>query len=156
MSANNDRPTLREYNALGMLIGLAAFNSITVNLPFSSALYRKLCGKRLHLNDLMEYDPLLARGLQTLLDFEGDVAETFGQTFVYTWEEFGVVHTKQLIENGANVIVTNHNRKGNYIKYCQTLCANMDHQNMSLNIYIMSSLNHVRNHSLRFRVASML
>lgn len=48
------------------------------------AVYKKLMNEDLSLKDLQDLQPQLARGFEQLLEFEGDVADTFCQTFQVT------------------------------------------------------------------------
>lgn len=48
------------------------------------AVYKKLMKEDLSLKDLQDLQPQLARGFEQLLEFEGDVADTFCQTFQVT------------------------------------------------------------------------
>lgn len=43
--------------------------------------YKKVMGKEMQLDDLKDVQPQLFRGLQQLLDFDGDVEGTFCLTF---------------------------------------------------------------------------
>ena len=55
--------------------------------------------------------PELARGLQQLLDFEGDVEATFARNFVVEHDFFGELRTVELKPGGSNIPVTNDNRQ---------------------------------------------
>ncbi len=68
-------------------------------------------------NDLKEAFPTLASNLEKLLLFEGDVEEVFSLNFVVTYDYFGEMRTHELKPNGANIPVTNDNRKGNKLIY---------------------------------------
>ena len=54
----------------------------------------------------------LARGLEGMLEYEGNVEETFMQTFSLSFKDvFGDVPHHELKENGQNIPVTNENRR---------------------------------------------
>ena len=54
----------------------------------------------------------LARSLQQLLDFEGDVEETFAQSFQISYQDvFGDLVTHPLKPDGDTCPVTNNNRQ---------------------------------------------
>jgi len=56
----------------------------------------------------------LGHGLQQLLDWsDGDVADVFLRTFEISYEIYGKVKTYPLVEDGADIMVTNENRRGN-------------------------------------------
>uniref|UniRef100_A0A6B2LGV1 HECT-type E3 ubiquitin transferase n=1 Tax=Arcella intermedia TaxID=1963864 RepID=A0A6B2LGV1_9EUKA len=53
--------------------------------------------------------------MQYLLDYEGNVEETFGQYFEVTEHRYGVTEHLELMPNGSNTPVTNENR----VKYVE-------------------------------------
>ena len=70
------------FNMVGALCGLAIYNSIIVDLCFPTALFRKLLGEEPTLEDLKELDPVVAKSLQMLLDYEeADLEDVFCLTF---------------------------------------------------------------------------
>jgi hypothetical protein len=63
-------------------------------------------------SDLSESHPVIAKNLKQLLAYDGDdVEDMFGLDFQLSFEEFGVVRRVDLVENGAQVAVTNDNRQ---------------------------------------------
>ena len=100
-----------EYELIGVLVGIAIYNAVLMDLHMPTALYKKLKGEKCSLSDLSELQPGLANGLRQLLEFDGDVAETFGQNFELTYEKFGDVVTIALKEGGADILVDNDNRE---------------------------------------------
>uniref|UniRef100_A0A8C6TTE6 HECT and RLD domain containing E3 ubiquitin protein ligase 3 n=1 Tax=Neogobius melanostomus TaxID=47308 RepID=A0A8C6TTE6_9GOBI len=66
------------FHLIGILCGLAIYNSTVVDLHFPLALYKKLLKVSPTLEDFKELSPTEARSLQQLLDYDGnDVEETF-------------------------------------------------------------------------------
>ncbi|EKX32984.1 hypothetical protein GUITHDRAFT_148230 [Guillardia theta CCMP2712] len=65
----------REFNLIGKVFGLAIYNSVILDVHFPMVVYKKLMGFQPCLLDLKDCNPGLARGLQSLLDFDGDVEE---------------------------------------------------------------------------------
>lgn len=57
------------------ILGLAIYNSVILDVHFPMVVYRKLMGVPPTLDDLKGLQPTLGRGLQQLLDFDGDVEE---------------------------------------------------------------------------------
>jgi len=54
----------------------------------------------------------LAKGLQDLLEYDGDVEETFMHSMQISYKDvFGSTLTHQLKENGDQIPITNANRK---------------------------------------------
>lgn len=66
---------------------------------------------RTRAQDLKQAFPELGKGLQQLLDFEGDVEGTFCRTFEVEFDYFGEIRTSQLKPGGADIPVTNDNRR---------------------------------------------
>ncbi|GBG33641.1 Ubiquitin-protein ligase, putative [Hondaea fermentalgiana] len=90
------------YMLVGQLIGLAIYNNTILDVQFPITLYRILLRKLPEQPSLMhlhELDPALARGLQSMLDYDGDDVETvFGADFA------------GLRPGGENEPVSNENR----------------------------------------------
>eukprot|EP00916_Digyalum_oweni_P023401 GHVL01038831.1.p1 GENE.GHVL01038831.1~~GHVL01038831.1.p1 ORF type:complete len:426 (+),score=39.82 GHVL01038831.1:1437-2714(+) len=100
-----------QFELLGTILGLALYNSVILDLHLPEAFYAKLLGKTPNrLRDLTELEPDLAKGLQGLLNFEGDVEETYCRTFTITQDSWGEKTTIDLIEGGSKIAVTNANR----------------------------------------------
>eukprot|EP00903_Cladosiphon_okamuranus_P014085 g13092.t1 len=99
-----------EFELVGMLLGIAIYNGIILDLPFPLVVYKLVMGATPTLEDLKEAQPDLGRGLQQLLDFDGDVEATFARTFQISYEVFGAVKTFDLKEGGGDTAVTSANR----------------------------------------------
>ncbi|KAK3573582.1 hypothetical protein QTP86_028179 [Hemibagrus guttatus] len=100
------------FHLIGAICGLAIYNLTIVELHFPVALYKKLLKKTPTLEDLKELMPVVGRSLQELLDYtEDDVEETFCLNFTITVENFGETEVFELIPNGINIAVNNHNRQ---------------------------------------------
>lgn len=70
------------FNMVGALCGLAIYNSIIIDLCFPTALFKKLLDEEPTLEDLKELDPVVAKSLQMLLDYEeADLEDAFCLTF---------------------------------------------------------------------------
>lgn len=63
------------------------------------------------LDDLAEFRPALAKGLRQLLDFDGDVEETFCRNFVAEVERYGQVVQVPLCPQGEHRPLSNSNRR---------------------------------------------
>ncbi|KAJ3117572.1 putative E3 ubiquitin-protein ligase [Phlyctochytrium bullatum] len=101
-----------EYRLVGIIVGLAIYNSIILDVHFPLACYKKLLGRPVGLEDLKLFKPAFGRGLQQLLDYDGDDVETvFCRDFVAEYEAFGEIVRVPLIPNGDTVPVTNQNRR---------------------------------------------
>jgi ubiquitin-protein ligase E3 A len=102
--------TDREYELVGILFGLAIYNGVILDVQFPMVVYKKLLGCELTLADLWTSHPTLARGLQQLLEYDGDVEYTFCRTFRIDEERFGHRFEVDLVPDGDNIDVTNENR----------------------------------------------
>ncbi|XP_076154126.1 putative E3 ubiquitin-protein ligase HECTD2 [Alosa pseudoharengus] len=114
-----------EFRLVGSLMGLALYNSITLDIRFPPCVYKKLltppivpCDPdapvgvaSLTLDDLQQIMPDLAHGLAELLSYEGNVEEDFYTTFQVFQEEMGVIKAYNLKPGGDKIPVTNVNRK---------------------------------------------
>ncbi|KJE95518.1 ubiquitin ligase E3A isoform 1 [Capsaspora owczarzaki ATCC 30864] len=99
-----------EYVLVGLLIGLAIYNRVMLDLHFPLVIYKKLLGKPVTFADLQVAQPALAHGLQELLEYDGDVEATFCRTFQLSYDVFGATKTHDLKPNGDSIPVTNENR----------------------------------------------
>ena len=98
-----------EFELIGLLIGIAIFNSIILDMPFPMVVYKRLKGGKPTLEDLIDCQPVLGRNLKKIRDFDGNIEETFGQVFQISFEMWGAIQTHDLKENGGEIMVTNEN-----------------------------------------------
>ena len=87
------------------------YNSIILDVHFPMALYKKLVGLPVGIKDLGDMNPQMHESLQLLLDFEGNVEETYCRSFSVDTDVFGEIVSHELKENGANIPITNENRE---------------------------------------------
>ncbi|KAL1954613.1 hypothetical protein VTO42DRAFT_908 [Malbranchea cinnamomea] len=126
-----------QFFLVGVLLGLAIYNSTILDIALPPFAFRKLLASppsnsnppslstplqpfRCTLDDLAEYRPALAKGLRQLLEYEGDVEETFCQTFVVQQDRYGEIVEIPLCAGGETRPVTNSNRRefvDLYVKY---------------------------------------
>ena len=116
-----------QFFLVGVVLGLAIYNSIILDIALPPFAFKKLLAAapqtsapqplttrptyKCSLDDLAEYRPVLARGLRRLLEFEGDVAETFCHNFVADVDRYGEVKSIPLCPGGEKKPVTNANRR---------------------------------------------
>ncbi|GAA5922366.1 hypothetical protein JCM1841_003085 [Sporobolomyces salmonicolor] len=100
-----------DFWLVGVILGLAIYNTATLDVPLPLAAYKKLRSEPVDLVDLAQVQPALARGLQQLLDYDRDVEQTFCRTFVGTYEAWGETVEVELVEGGKEIAVTNANRE---------------------------------------------
>lgn len=119
--------TTDQFFLVGVVLGLAIYNSTILDIALPPFAFRKLLASvptysspattmsrasySHSLEDLAELRPSLARGLQQLLVFEGDVQKTFCRDFVIEIEQYGQVIQLPLCDNGEEIPVTNENRR---------------------------------------------
>ncbi|KAI0008484.1 hypothetical protein F4779DRAFT_449085 [Xylariaceae sp. FL0662B] len=132
----NTFETSDQYFLVGVLLGLAIYNSTILDVAFPPFAFRKLlasapppaAGAPAHsrpamnytLDDLAEFRPMLARGLRQLLEFDGDVQSTFCLDFVIEVEKYGTRVRVPLCPGGETKMVTNANRRDYvdlYVRY---------------------------------------
>ncbi|CAK8671852.1 unnamed protein product [Clavelina lepadiformis] len=103
------------YFLVGLLCGLAIYNSTIIDIQFPLALYKKLLGEKPTLADLHELDPTVAKGMQQLLDYNEtsheNIEDIFCLNFTVTTDNFGEKNTIDLVPNGSSMAVTGLNRK---------------------------------------------
>ena len=123
----NTFETSDQFFLVGVLLGLAIYNSTILDVALPPFTFRKLLASAPNytgpatsslrpapgytLDDLAELHPSLAHGLKELLEFDGDVEGTFCRDFVADVERYGHVVQVPLCPNGEKRVVTNKNRQ---------------------------------------------
>lgn len=110
-----------EFELIGIVLGLAIYNAVILDVRFPPVVYRKLLGHRPRLADLKHLVPTLATGLAHLLQFEGSVKETYMRRFVVDEEVFGERRQVELKPGGAEITLTEENREEYVDLYVQYL-----------------------------------
>lgn len=100
------------YDLIGKLCGLAIYNSTIIDLPFPLVLYKKLLKEAPTIQDIAHLSPSMARGLESLLKYDGDDFEsTFCLNFEITRQRFDQTINVELVPNGSKIPVTKENVK---------------------------------------------
>ncbi|ODA81657.1 hypothetical protein RJ55_00159 [Drechmeria coniospora] len=123
----NSFETSDQFFLVGVVMGLAIYNSTILDVALPPFAFRKLLasapahgqGASAHpkptmkytLDDLSEYRPRLARGLRQLLEFDGDVEEVFSLNFVIDVDKYGTTGQVPLCPGGERMAVTAVNRR---------------------------------------------
>lgn len=123
----NSFETTDQFFLVGVVMGLAIYNSTILDVALPPFAFRKLLasapahgvGPSAHprptmkytLEDLTEYQPRLARGLQQLLEYDDDVEAAFCLDFVVDIEKYGTTVQVALCPGGEHKPVTNANRR---------------------------------------------
>lgn len=132
----NSFETSDQFFLVGVVLGLAIYNSTILDVALPPFAFRKLLASAPNytgpatssvrstfshtLKDLAEFRPSLANGLKKLLEFDGNVENTFCRDFVAVTERYGMLIQVPLCTNGENRPVTNSNRYefvDLYVKY---------------------------------------
>ncbi|XP_076343706.1 ubiquitin-protein ligase E3A-like isoform X2 [Tachypleus tridentatus] len=102
-----------QFTLIGIILGLAIYNNVILDIHFPMVLYRKLLGRRGSFCDLYGWNPGLARGLQYLLDYQdSDIEDVFMQSFRITYQDvFGTLLTHDLKDNGEEILVNQENKQ---------------------------------------------
>ncbi|KAG0327734.1 putative E3 ubiquitin-protein ligase [Podila horticola] len=104
--------SLDQFYLVGVVIGLAIYNSTILDLPLPLAVYKKLLNTPVTLEDLATFRPDLAKGFDQLLNYEDDdVEDVFCLNFVGSYEAYGESVEVPLMPDGGNIPVTNHNKQ---------------------------------------------
>jgi len=119
--------TSDQFFLVGVVFGLAIYNSTILDVAFPPFAFRKLLAAApaatgalsaqprssmtYTLDDLAEYRPRLAKGLRQLLEYDGDVESTFCLDFVVDIDKYGSQDQIPLCPGGERRPVTNENRK---------------------------------------------
>jgi len=112
----------QEYKLIGIMIGLAIYNSQLLELNFPMVLFKKLTGNALKLDDLREVYPEIHHSLEQLLSHNGDVESDFRLTFQVEYETaFGELNCANLGAYDGGTPVTNDNREEFVELYLQNL-----------------------------------
>lgn len=104
---NRNREQL--YFLFGVVIGLAIFNGVILDVNFSRAFYKKMCYEQLTFGDYLELYPETGRNLQKMLQYDkDDFTEIFALTFETTFIDSSKSRkqTVELCRNGSKREVT--------------------------------------------------
>jgi E3 ubiquitin-protein ligase HUWE1 len=100
---------LEYFRFCGMVVGLAVYNDISMDVHFTRSVYRHMIGAEPCFRDVETMDPTMYTNLEKLLSL--DIAPEMNLDFTVTFERFGKTEEAELIPNGANILVTNDNKK---------------------------------------------
>jgi E3 ubiquitin-protein ligase HUWE1 len=112
-----DENHLEYFKFIGRVIGKAIYDGFILECYFTRCFYKLLCNISLTYHDMEDVDPEYYKNLKWLL--ETDITE-MGDLLTFSYEEdkFGELVTKDLIENGRNISVTEENK----FEYVQKVC----------------------------------
>lgn len=103
------------YKIVGYIVGLAAVNTYNISIQFPPLLFKKLVGKKLTIDDLVDLQPDFVTQIK---DYDGDWAD-IGLAFETTIQSLdGTNITVELKPGGSNIDVTNDNIDEYISLYC--------------------------------------
>eukprot|EP00834_Sanchytrium_tribonematis_P004962 NODE_273_length_11040_cov_1.244036.p1 type:complete len:886 gc:universal NODE_273_length_11040_cov_1.244036:4883-2226(-) len=107
----HDSQDFELFEVFGMIIGLASYNGIILDLHFPTTLFKKLAGENLNFADFCATFPEIGRGLFELKQFEGNVENTFCLNFDITYDSYGEKDIYELTDDGSTISVNNENKE---------------------------------------------
>ncbi|KAK7056861.1 hypothetical protein VNI00_002578 [Paramarasmius palmivorus] len=100
---------LSYFKFIGRCLGLAIFHRRFLDAYFVPSFYKMMLGKPVTLSDLESVDADLHRSLLWML--ENDITDVLDETFSTTEDRFGELVTIDLKPGGADIAVTEENKK---------------------------------------------
>jgi len=100
---------LNYFKFIGRCLGLGIFHRRFLDAYFIVSFYKMILKKKVTLSDLESVDVDLHRGMTWML--ENDITDIIDETFTTTEERFGEMVTIELNAGGADVPVTEDNKK---------------------------------------------
>jgi len=107
---NTNSFEIEEFQLIGIVLGWGIFNGVNLDVHFPLVVYKKLLGQPVSWVDLKGFDDELYHSFLKLLEFNGDVEQTFCLDFSINHDFYGEMKTIELKENGTSIPVTNDNR----------------------------------------------
>ena len=105
-----------KYELIGIILGLALFNAVILDIKFPISIYKKLLGIKPCLNDLKDYDPELYNSFNFLLNTDDkNIKEDLDMNFTTVVDNFGEKKVIPLKPNGENIMVDFEN-KNEYVE----------------------------------------
>ncbi|EME28106.1 ubiquitin-protein ligase E3 [Galdieria sulphuraria] len=109
------------FKLVGIIIGMALYNGVILDLHFPLLVYKKLLNWSPDLDDVKEAFPEIGNSLQAMLDYEeDDMEQVFMTTFAIQYEFFGELRTWELVPGGIQIYVNQSNKEDfirRYIEY---------------------------------------
>lgn len=100
---------LNYFKFIGRCLGLAIFHRRFLDAYFIVSFYKMILKKKITLSDLESVDAELFRGMSWML--ENDITDVIDETFTTVEDRFGEMVTIDLKPGGADVPVTEENKK---------------------------------------------
>ena len=101
------------FELIGTLMGLAPQNQVILDIPILSTCYKILLDKQPDFDDLVEWQPEIAKSFKYILEYEEEtpLEDVLARTFTIDLEIFGEKVTENLKKDGDKIYVTKENRQ---------------------------------------------
>lgn len=100
-----------QFELIGILLGLAIFNGVILDVHLPKACYKRLLDEEPDLEDLIAYDPKIGNSMKALLENESpNLEDELYLTFTYEYESWGEQRVDELKPNGKNIYVSQENK----------------------------------------------
>jgi ubiquitin-protein ligase E3 A len=106
------------FELIGVMLALAIYNSVLLDLKFPRIIYKKLLGQNAVLQDLQEFEPDLFNTLRNIKNMETGF-EDLDMTLSISYDNFGAEEIYELVEGGSDIALTRENRDEFVEKYLQ-------------------------------------
>uniref|UniRef100_A0A1Q3F9Q5 E3 ubiquitin-protein ligase SMURF1 n=1 Tax=Culex tarsalis TaxID=7177 RepID=A0A1Q3F9Q5_CULTA len=104
---------LSYFHFVGRILGIAVFHNHVLDGGFTLPFYKQLLNKPITLSDIEDVDPELHRSLTWML--ENNINGVIDSTFSVENNSFGALKVHELKPNGAQLVVTEENKR-EYVK----------------------------------------
>jgi len=101
---------LEYFRFVGRIVGKAILDGQLLDAHFTRSMYKHVLGRKVTPQDMQSIDPQYYRSLMELLQMD---IEELGLELSFTadTEDFGIIRTTELIPGGANIPVTEKNKR---------------------------------------------
>jgi len=120
---NQDSTDVIEFELIGIILGLALYNNIILDVHFPLVIFKKLLEQSVKFEDIETIDPTIYNSLVSVRDTHDDVSDWCLYFSVSYESNFGENKTVELRKNGENILVDNQNKK-EYIQLYQDYILN--------------------------------
>ena len=100
-----------KYELIGIILGLAIFNKMILDIKFPMVIYKKLLGRKVGLEDMKECDIELYNNLKFLKETKDkNIKENIDTNFTVCFDKFGEKIIIPLKNNGENIMIDYDNK----------------------------------------------
>ncbi|KAI9666925.1 MAG: hypothetical protein M1831_001430 [Alyxoria varia] len=99
---------LEFFKFIGRIIGKALYENRVLDCHFSRAVYKRILGQPVSIKDMETVDLEYSKNMEWMLN--NDITDIITETFSVPVDNFGVMDTVDLVENGRNIPVTEENK----------------------------------------------